>query len=827
MSTKKTYGHPYSSGLNKQSKTSDTSSILFWILTGFTLLFLIWAPFQKALFNGNSFDFERPIYSSFVWSSIILVLIGIFAFYRWSLKSSSELLSLAVWLVPITYVISMFGAGSHYYATNMIYIQTIYVTFLLLGFFLARTDLGAAVLKNGFMTSAYVIVFFGFFNWFGNKQIAFSWVKWFAAEMRGNPIYQDAVMTDTNGLRLTSVFQYANSYAAFLIGVLLCTLFLVLSSKKWISIGIHGFLAVPIIISFFLTLSRGGLVILPVVLLLVLPFLKPYKQILYIVHLIVSFGLSFTILSKLTNMGIELNKSFSAASSLRAWLILLGVSLVNAVLAVLIQRFASDWLSRKLERFDKSRYANVAIPVVALIVGAIGVTVLFADLGFTKLLPDNIRTRVENINFQQHSVLERGTFYKDGMKLFADYPVFGAGGGAWAALYEKYQNNPYVSRQAHNFFLQYLVEVGLVGFIVFLLLLAAVFYIYIRNYLKQDETTRDKRFIFYILVISLLVHSMIDFDLSYVYLGVLLFLSLGVLISKDEFEIKGAWIEKLVKVKWAYPSLLLVLSLVCFFNAVSALTANSLYANAVAAAQINKNITEIFTPLDKALNQHPNHPDYAGFKIDILMQAYRQTKDDSWYNQAMALMNQTMAKEPHNRTLLEKQIGAYTEKGDIPKALELVNNNIPNYPWDITLYEKNISMNFDLGNASQTANNTKLRDQYWNAAFDTYNQVQERVKQLASLPKEQLQGREFGLTKNMGFALGQIDFIRGKFAEAEPFLKVGLTDQFDDQLNKQMTRWYLADLQRQGKNDQALYDKLIAKDPNEKTEIFKLVNAKI
>ncbi|UUZ83039.1 O-antigen ligase family protein [Paenibacillus sp. P26] len=826
MSSKKTYGHPYASGLKKQSASTDTGSILFWILSIFTLIFLFWSPFQKALFNGNSFDFERPIYSSFVWSAIILILMVIFAYYRWTFSHLSDALSIAVWLIPITYLISLFGAGSHYYAVNMLYIQTMYVIFLLLAYFLAKSELGASILKNGFMISAYVIVWFGMFNWIGNKASIFAWVKWFAVDMRGGNIYQDAVMTDANGLRLTSVFQYANSYTAFLIAVLLCAVFLILSSKKWITAGIHGLMVVPIIISFFLTLSRGALVILPVVLLLVLPFLKPYRQVLYIVHLIVSFGLSLAILTKITDLGIEINKSFNANLSISGWLTLLLVSLINAVIAALIQKFAAEWLSSKMERFEKSKFAYVAIPVAALVVGAIGIFVLFSDLGFTKLLPDNIRTRIENINFQQHSVLERGTFYKDAMKLFVDYPILGAGGGAWPALYEKYQNNPYVSRQAHNFFLQYLVEVGLVGFLVLLLILATIVYVYIRNYRKQVQDTKDRRFIFYIIMISLLVHSMIDFDLSYVYLGILLFLSLGVMMSRDEIEIKGGWKESIAKYKWAYPSVLLVLSLVLFFNAVQALTANSLFSNAMAAANSNKNITEIFAPLDKALKRRPEHPDYAGYKIDILLQAYNQTKDDNWYNQAMALIKETRAKEPNNRNLLEKEIMALNAKNQIPQALELVTKEIANYPWDITLYEDNISMNFNLGNDADAAKNTQARDQYYNAAFETYNKVQERVKLLASLPKEQMQGRDFGLTKNMGFALGQIDYMRGKYAEAESFLKFGLTDQFDDQVNKQMTRWYLADLQKQGKNDQALYDKLIAKDPKEKDQIAALLNAK-
>ncbi|CAG7648886.1 hypothetical protein PAESOLCIP111_05717 [Paenibacillus solanacearum] len=828
MKTKKNQTYGYSSGTKKNATLSENNSLLFWLLSSFTILFLIWSPFQKGLFNGNSFDFERPIYSAFVWSSIILLLIAIYGFYYWKMKTTSDMVSVAAWLIPLTYVISLVNAGSHYNAINMIYIQSIYIIFLLLAYYVARNDLGAAILKNGFITSAYIIVLFGVFNWLGNKITTYNWIKWFASGMV-EPYYRDAVMIDSNGLRLTSVFQYANSYAAFLIAALLCTLFLVLSSKKWYSVGIHGFMAIPIIISFFLTLSRGGLVILPVVLLLVLPFLKPYRQVLYIIHLIVSFGLSLIILTKITNLGIQLNKDFNVSQYITGWTTLLTVSLINAILAVLIQKFAASWLQKILDRFNKFRFANIAIPVVAIVVGGIGVTVLFSDLGLTKLLPENVRTRIENINFQQHSVLERGTFYIDALKLSADYPVFGAGGGAWSALYEKYQNNPYTSRQAHNFFLQYLVEVGIVGLLVFILILAAILYVYIRNFIKQDDTTRDRRFIFYILAISLLVHSMIDFDLSYVYLGMLVFLSLGVMISSDAIELKGNWKERVIKYRWIYPSILIVLSVICFVAAVKSLSANSLFRAAAAASSSGKGLTEITTPLDKALKNRPLHPDYTNSKIDMLLQLYNQSKDEKYYTEALALLEQLKRQEPHNRPAVDKQIYAYAVKEQLPKALEVAKAEINNFKWDISLYEKSISLAADLGNKARAEKNTQLQNQYWDVAFETYNIVLNKMKTLESLPKEQAQGREFSVTPNIGLGLGQIEFIRGNYPAAENFLRIGINGSLDDPQTAAQTRmiirYYLATLQKQGKNDQALMDKLAAKDPNEKQQVQNLVNA--
>jgi hypothetical protein len=818
------YKNPNAS-TKKITTESQNSSILFWILSAFTILFLFWAPFQKALFNGNTFDFERPLYSSFVWVSIILFLMSIYMFYNWKLRDTADVMSILVWLIPLSFVVALSSAASSYFSMNMVSIQFGFIVFFLLGVYICRSDLGDNILRRGLMTSGYVIVLFGLFNWFGNKEGIYKLVGWLSSDSSGLGFYKDAVMTDANGVRLTSVFQYANTYAAYLIALLLCALYLVVTSKKWTSTVVHGLMTVPIIVSFFLTLSRGGFVVLPIILLLILPFLKPYKQVLYLMNLIISFIVSILILSSVTNLGIELNNKYDSGLSLQGWGILIAASIINAGLTFCVQKYIAPLLESKLAGFEKKRFSSIILPIGALILGIIGFFLLFNDTGFTKLLPENIKTRIESINFQQHSVLERGTFYKDAIKLYQDYPVLGAGGGAWSALYEKYQNNPYVSRQAHNFFLQYLVEVGAVGFTILLLVIAAVMYLYIKNYIKNKSDDTDRRFVFFIVTISLLVHSMIDFDLSYVYLGVLLFLSLGAMISKIEVgQLSEKWTD-LNKYRWAYPSVLVILSLIMFFNSTRYLSANSNFRSAISIAQSSQNINEILVPLNAALQQHPNHPDYTAYKIDILFQVYNQTKDEKFYNEAASLIQQTREKEPYNRTLLEKEIHMISVKNQLPKALELINQQINNFPWDISLYERSVFLNFDLGEAARMSKNTSLSDQYWNQAFDTYNKVLAKTKHLEALPKEQLQGRAFGLSKDMAFTLGQIEYIRGNYSSAENFLKFELTDQFDDEANKQKTRWYLAALQKQNRSDQAMFDKLVATDPKERDEINKLATA--
>lgn len=812
--------------------TTEKSSVIFWILIVFTGLFMFWAPFQRALFNGGTYDFERSIYSASVWSSIIMLLIAILAFFVFKLKEQKDVLTILVLIMPLTYVISLSNSASHYLATNMVYIQMLYATFFILGVFLTKNKLGVSIVASLLMVSGYFIVLFGLLYWLGNGSFAGHLVGWFAFMDAGSNLYRDAIMTDSNGLRLTSVFQYANTYAAFLITLSLGALFFIVKSRKWQTVLPHAFLLVPILVSFWLTLSRGAIVVIPVVFLIMLFFFSISRQILALVQFGLAFLTSILILQKVTDIGIGLQKQPSASESWHGWSILLIASVVFTVVAIAIQLFVAPWLERITARFDTKKYATFILPVAAIVIGVLGAVLILSDTGFKNILPDNVKTRIENINFQQHSVLERGTFYKDAVKLWTDYPIIGAGGGAWASLYEKYQNNPYTSRQAHNFALQYLVETGALGFLAFVGFVIAVMVFYIRSYIKSSQEKRDLHFLFFIVTISLLVHSMIDFDLSYVYLGAILFLALGGLLSISSsaplrFKKDSAVIHK------SFPALLAVLSIVMFYISVQLVSANGSYKETLAVIKTSQDYNQIIKPLDQAISLHPAHPDYLltgqVSRIGILLQVYNQvqkedpTKAEPFFNQAQDLMNQLLKKEPHNRAVAMQQLNMLLLKGKHEDALNWSNSQIINYPWYTEMYEKSISLNIELANQANSKNNTQEYNKRLDDALVVYKEVLARVDSLKNLPKEQAQGRPFAVTPGMALNVGQISYMRGDYAGSSSTFQPYITDNLDDQPNRVLIRWYLAALQKQGKNDQALQDKLIAKDPAEKQNIAAIV----
>ncbi|WP_133253946.1 hypothetical protein [Paenibacillus xerothermodurans] len=230
----------------------------------FIQLFLFIFLFEAALFYGYSVHYEKPINSAVIWAGIILFLLSIYYFYNWKIEEMRDFMTAWVWAIPVCYLTPV----SAHHAAFMVRLSLLYGIFFGLAAAFAREKRGAALIQQGIVFAGYTAVIYCYMNMFGNAY------------------HKDAVMLTGEGLRLTSVFQYANAYAAYLLAILLCAVWMVMRSRKWYAVLLHATMVVPTLLSFFLTLSRGGLVMLPVIVLLVLPFYRFVQQISFFVYLL-------------------------------------------------------------------------------------------------------------------------------------------------------------------------------------------------------------------------------------------------------------------------------------------------------------------------------------------------------------------------------------------------------------------------------------------------------------------------------------------------------------------------------------------------------------
>ncbi|GIP60264.1 O-antigen ligase family protein [Paenibacillus woosongensis] len=801
------------------SRNGEKLSVAAWLLKIGIVFLMIWAPFQAGLFNGLILQFEKPIYWSVIIGSFLL-LIWLAAYYKnIKLDDQRSWTAAFVLLVPITYLLSLLSAASHYFAMNMVLIQCLYAILFIIGLYLLQNKQGNRFVEITTITAAYIIVMFGLLNWLGQGRTVSALVGWFSSTVY-NGVYNQAVWIDANGPRLASVFQYPNTYAAFLMAFFFVAVFAITRSRKWYEQAIHGFMLVPMALSILLTLSRGGLVFLPVVFIVLLLFLKPAKQVLWILYCLIA-GIGTLLIAKpVTELGQQFHQGLIHDPA-KGWGYVLAASVIVAALAWLIQRFLAPKLEQRLSGLSVRKLSNLWLPIGS-IVAVVIIAAVFLGTNAKHLLPGNIGERLENINFQQHSVLERLTFYKDALKVMKDYPVIGAGGGAWAALYEKYQNNPYLSRQAHSFIMQYLVEVGILGFAVFMAFILFIFYKYIKGYIRSSEEQRESHFIYFILVFSLFIHSLMDFNMSYIYIGIIVFLGLaGMAAAMDNEPVKRLALKPSAA-RGLYSAVAVIASLVLIFTSIRYIQANDEVTRGRELMGTSSDFQEIQAPLDRALQKRAHQPD-AVLNMSVLLKAgYEQTQNETFYTASYDLLTNALKKEPFNKNIYNQLIALHQLKGEDEQAYAIYRDNADKYAWDMNWYDQLIYQSYELGYQALGQANIAEKEQYFKTGLNAYQHVVEGVEHLKTLPPGQFQGGEFYITPQMTLSAGKMQFMMNEPEQAAAVLKNGLTGDLHDSTMQEIAVWYLAALQKTGASDQAVYDQLIQINPSEQETITQL-----
>lgn len=114
----------------------------------------------------------------------------------------------------------------------------------------------------------------------------------------------------------------------------------------------------------------------------------------------------------------------------------------------------------------------------------------------------------------------RTLVWKDSLRIIRDFPLFGTGFGTFGyvyPLYKKYMEQALLYIHAHNDYIQFTAETGLLGFISLFIALALFIFSLLRT-MGQLSQRRDYFRLFLIRgapsgIVSLLIHSLADFNL--------------------------------------------------------------------------------------------------------------------------------------------------------------------------------------------------------------------------------------------------------------------------------------------------------------------------
>ncbi len=761
------------------------------------IIYSFYSLFNRALFNGGHISYEKPLYTMLVFISIIGILLSAHLFNK---KSVFEWpVMLIVWLLPLCFLIAYFFSTSHSQALNSVLIHITYAILFTLGLVLSRERSTAIATQYILLFISYVVVIFGLMNWLGDATLG----GLFHYQDNAR-VYRDAVLPDVNGGRLTSVFQYANSYAGYLIAVLIATLFVASHSTKGYLRYIAAFMLVPIMISFLLTLSRGGLVVLPIVFILVLLLFKPVQQIMISMNALIGLITTVFILDPISDLGDELQRNFNTTGYIKGIVLIVTLSFMVCAFSWLLFKYLRPFLTKYLNKINDLRFSSAYLPSLVILVGIIVAYLLLAT-NLVKLLPDQIEHRISAINFEQHSVLERGYFYKDAFNIFKDYPIFGAGGGGWANLYPEYQSYSYTSREAHNFFMQYLVEIGLLGTTCLTVLILSALWFYIRYHRsQQSDHDRYPHIIFFIFVAAIVSHSFIDFNLSFVYLGSLLFFCIGAISSVASFN----RISDLSRYKLYFGISFVIICIIALIWSMVLLHSHNRYSLAISRLNSQQStFDQIILPIEQA-SQSTKNPIYLATQLSLYQQAYTALNDEQYLTRAIDTIKSLERFDPLNRQGIFTTTRFYSDTGQYISGIEYIENKLDSFQWDIHMYEQAIHLNTQ---AYLSTNSKSYRDR----VFQINDEIQQRMLLLDKLPNAIEYNKPFFITPNIAISISQIYYKDSEYNKSLDYLSPFVSSDFTTKESVILYRLYLASQIMLGQLDSEEYNNFVVRFPDE------------
>jgi hypothetical protein len=726
-----------------------------WITSLFIFLFLLIYPFHRGLIYTPSVNYEGPIYGAIIFLSLVMVIFALLFFNKLTLKGPQGLFSLLILLIPLTFWISTLGAASKHNSMFMFYVYLIYAFLFILSIHLTNHPLGRKLIAGGIVLSGSVLVLFGFLNYFGDASL-WGLIHYTSTSGEVQSTYPLAAEFGASGLRLTSVFQYSNTYAALLIGLFIAMISVVVTAKNRYVLILSSLMVIPTLLSILLTFSRGAYVVLPVVAILILILLRFNNQMLFILFSLVAAVAALFLYDPIFDIGTKAVNQFNPQSAFKGWALLLLSSGIYSVVCIYTKKYLAPLIQKFTDSRIRFKWSQMLLPVLCVVIGVLGAVLVLGNTGFAKMLPVSLEQRIESINFNQHSILERGTFYSDSFKVIKDYPFFGAGGGAWPALYQSYQNNPYVSKDAHSFYLQFLLETGVIGFLILSAILLIIVIGFIKTRINDSSNTSNSALIFWSIFIAIALHSAIDLDMSFVTIGAIFFISLGGLAANIKMKFSFDSLNKSITSKMK-AIILLVISFFILFTSIQKLSAQEIYLK-VKADTVSSDIK--FSELDKqlrnAISKDPNNPVYLTDRANYLIQGYKQTNNQLYINEANKLIDRIKPLEPFNKGIYLTETDILDALGSKEEVLQLIESHLSTYPWDIQLYDKVYALHYELGKQAADQGDTESKQKHWEAITKLDIRLEEKINHLASLPEGQLQGKDFARTEQMAEILEQI-----------------------------------------------------------------------
>ncbi|MBO4292769.1 MAG: O-antigen ligase family protein [Clostridia bacterium] len=155
-----------------------------------------------------------------------------------------------------------------------------------------------------------------------------------------------------------------------------------------------------------------------------------------------------------------------------------------------------------------------------------------------KYLPNNVAHFLSKFYIEGKSLPQRLYMYQDCLKIASDSPIVGSGGDAWRNVSRSVEDYKCALKESHSYFFELLISYGIVGVITFLSLVI-YFFIKIFKQFKEDENKRNNKIFIALGLFIVILHCMIDFDMSFMLIQLLFYIFMAALLYDEQIIIKN------------------------------------------------------------------------------------------------------------------------------------------------------------------------------------------------------------------------------------------------------------------------------------------------
>jgi len=465
--------------------------------------------------------------------------------------------------------------------------------------------------------------------------------------------------------RLATTFQYQNTSASFFAASLFMGVFLLVQEKLMWKKVMYGFLVYGIFSGFLFGFSRGANLAFLIILPCLFIFLRRKVNMLPASLVFLALFLPFLFFQ------VQLDRYLVGVFPIHFW-VLYGIGLSFFLFFISVFFRPNGGVITSLIQKNNSYFI--------LLMSIIAIECLFTfylqfdleNFSFVRSFEEKGR----DISLETKNVVYRLTFYKDAIKMIQAKPFLGWGGGGWAARYFSFQSFTYYTKFPHSFYLNTMVESGLVGVIFLLLLLLFAF----RSFLSQIGKDSSPLMLSYLgtSVLFIFFHSSIDLNFAMGAYHIFTWTLFALLLSFLSFS----------RLTLRVPLIILLVPTI-FLVIVSIFVGNAEYSYQLGMKlQANRDLASSARVLETAVRFNPFH-DNAYYQLGLLSQEmYSRSRREEFLNIAQDKNAQALDIEPNNYEYHRQKGDLLLMRGEFEEAWSEYSLSMELAPMVLGNYEK-------------------------------------------------------------------------------------------------------------------------------------------